>query len=592
MDYMAKPQPGSNPAAGAHGGGVRGDQVLRGSRMFEGRFGRIFRTLPAAEFDSRALEDLAHAMSAEPERDEKDRTKPAASPETKDRIQDDEENLGIDAGYTYLGQLIDHDITFDPASSLQKQNDPDGLIDFRTPALDLDCVYGRGPDDQPYMYDASGKKFLLGTPLSFTQGGVEKALDLLRLGPNQRAVIGDKRNDENVIVSQLQGVFLRFHNRLVDDRVAELRKQNAGLSDDDLLRKIDFKDVQREMRWHYQYVVVNDFLPKIVGEETMNKIWPNREAGNTCGNGPNLCFYAPREEAFIPIEFSAAAYRFGHSMVRPIYRLNKEHDENTVGKGDHPGLAGRFFIFAGVQERGLNGFGAFPRHWAIDWSLFFDIDGSGKLGGKQRAQPAYKIDTSLVNPLAFLPEFSDPKSFDAVGARLTLDQQPKDNLRPRQLSHSSPSNLAIRNLWRGNSMGLPSGQDVARAMGETPLTPEELLVGKAVLKDDGSIDAKKLSSVRNDYFRDRAPLWYYVLAEALAQWRTAAQGKPKDEANKVPVTLGPVGGRIVAETLIGLLVSDSHSYMNQNPKWKPGPPVASGGTPFTMGHFIKYALKL
>lgn len=79
---------------------------------------------------------------------------------------DDEENQGINAGYTYLGQFIDHDLTFDPASSLQKQDDPDALVDFRTPRFDLDNIYGRGPDDQPYLYEEDGRLLQLGRPLT------------------------------------------------------------------------------------------------------------------------------------------------------------------------------------------------------------------------------------------------------------------------------------------------------------------------------------------------------------------------------------------------------------------------------------------
>src|SRR6266481_6795429 len=133
---------------------VRGLMSTRTSPSFEGRFGRMFRSLPAARFgkdNDQTLINLAalgDAMSA-------DFDKPFDG-------RDDEES-GIPALYTYFGQFIDHDITFDPASSLQKQNDPDALIDFRTPAFDLDNVYGRGPDDQPYMYD--GQAFLLGGPL-------------------------------------------------------------------------------------------------------------------------------------------------------------------------------------------------------------------------------------------------------------------------------------------------------------------------------------------------------------------------------------------------------------------------------------------
>src|SRR5207249_3346102 len=123
--------------------------------LFEGRFGRMFRTLPPAEFVEDDLIALAEAMIAEHE--------DPPTPETED---DDEENQGISAGYTYLGQFIDHDLTFDPASSLQKQNDPEALEDFRTPRFDLDCVYGRGPNDQPYLYEDKGVRMLLGRRLT------------------------------------------------------------------------------------------------------------------------------------------------------------------------------------------------------------------------------------------------------------------------------------------------------------------------------------------------------------------------------------------------------------------------------------------
>src|SRR5205807_10087926 len=145
----------------------------------------------------------------------------------------DEEESGIPALYTYLGQFIDHDLTFDPTSSLQKQNDPDALVDFRTPAFDLDNVYGRGPDDQPYMYDGSNA-FLLGDAIS---GGDPQAKDLPRNNANpRRALIGDPRNDENTIVSQLQGLFLHFHNRTL--------KHNPSAS---------FAQLQKLVRFHSQY---------------------------------------------------------------------------------------------------------------------------------------------------------------------------------------------------------------------------------------------------------------------------------------------------------------------------------------------------
>ncbi len=205
------------PNAGAHGTTIRGLTLSRGPSFFGGQFGRMFRALPPAEFgetDSQTEQNLltlGKAMVADP-----------------DPVKDgpDPEESGIPAAYTYLGQFIDHDLTFDPASSLQQQDDPDGLVDFRTPRFDLDCVYGKGPDDAPYLYTSDGR-FIQGRPLSGAASN-PNARDLPRSQPTdptkpediknaRRAIIGDPRNDENVIVSQLQGLFHRFHNRLMAD---------------------------------------------------------------------------------------------------------------------------------------------------------------------------------------------------------------------------------------------------------------------------------------------------------------------------------------------------------------------------------------
>ncbi|WP_096448312.1 peroxidase family protein [Mesorhizobium sp. 113-1-2] len=550
-----------------HGGGIRGADVSRRSSLFEGRFGRMFRELAPAVHSQSALLALGDAMTADPEKTGDGR--PMAAAETDKHIQDDEENTGIAAGYTYLGQFIDHDITFDPSSLLMQMNDPDSLVDFRTPRLDLDSVYGRGPADQPYLYIDG--KFRLGKQL-FELNKPSPSRDLPRYrdpenpGSAARALIGDKRNDENVIVSQLHGIFMRLHNRLMDEPK---------------LKGATFDEVQRMVRWHYQYVVLNDFLPRICGAGLIDEILPHRRSvASAAEKKPKLQFFHWRNMPYMPLEFSVAGYRFGHSMVRPIYRLNTE-----LNGGDDPlsatpdekarGLAGRFFIFAGVASRGLNGFNEFPTQWAIDWSLFFDIDGSGKKGGKHRAQPAYKIDTSLVNPLGFLPEFS--KTVPA-SPPLTLAQLQAQPIDPK----NDPANLASRNLLRGLALRMPSGQSVARAMGVPVIPDADLKIGKAVLDDMKT--AKSVVDIDGE-FADNAPLWYYVLAEAQHDWfkRASKKGSKGDEE---PAHLGPVGGRIVAETLVGLAYGDGHSYLIQDPNWEP--PI--GGRSLTMGHLIKYAL--
>jgi Animal haem peroxidase len=524
-----QPSRGGNSAYRPHGSKLRGAEFPPKSSLFEGKFGRMFRTLPAANFSLGALEALGKAMTAGGDPLEQ-------TPETK---PDDEENKGMAAGYTYLGQFIDHDLTFDPASSLQKNNDPEALVDFRTPRFDLDCIYGRGPDDQPYMYRDDALHMLLGHKVSgsdFDPNTRDIPRNTPEAGEPARALIGDPRNDENTIVSQLQSTILRFHNRMAD-----FLTQRDG-------KAPQFEKVQQEVRWHYQWLVLHDFLPTIIGKETLYSILPQlkQEAEGLVFDyfTPNLKFFKWKEEPFIPVEFAVAAYRFGHSMIRPIYRLNTHNLD-------------RFFIFP-VKDKngnftdGLTGFKSFPEDRAVDWTLFFNIESREELG-KNRVQPAYKIDTSLVNPLGFLPP---------------------------SVAKDIPS-LAERNLKRALRMSLPSGQSVARLMGFPVIPDERLLVGKANAADGAT--NKPITSLSPE-FANNAPLWYYILAEAQQEVQKAAQQLPpnpseddKKKVNDIPVRLGAVGGRIVGEVFVGLLYGDSHSYLRQYPCWKPIPEFCRHG---------------
>ena len=269
----------------------------------------------------------------------------------------------------------------------------------------------------------------------------------------------------------------------------------------------------------------------------------------------------------MPIEFAAAAYRFGHSMVRSIYRLNTELGSHPTRVQKERGVAGRQFILGARGDESLNGFREFPRIWAIDWPLFFEF-GHRKLddpanSGPSRIQPAYKIDSSLVNPLAYLPEFSKP----GTGGNF---QEDKDG-HPEAKDHEIAM-LALRNLLRGLRMGLPSGQTVARYMDIEPIPDDELMVGKATvdgLKENKSI--LHISPTARKSFKDNAPLWFYILAEAQHQWANEAEesGGDKNAKNSVPVRLGPVGGRIVTEVLVGLMLGDRFSFLSQWPSWNP-----------------------
>ena len=469
-----------------------------------GRFTRLFPYLPAARFNQKDLEALAGAMIAPPEEPE---------PEPRD---DPEENQGIPAAYTYLGQFIDHDLTFDPISHLRAtltRARLRALVDFRTPRFDLDNLYGRGPDDQPYMYGDDGIRMLLGERMSetpFDPGAVQ-----LPRGPNGRALIGDPRNDENRIVAQLHAIFLRFHNRVVD----QLRETNEHVS---------FRDVRDQVRWHYQLIVVKDFLPAILDQQTYDSVFP--DAFRYVTTIPRL-----GEDALelMPVEFSVAAYRFGHSMVRPRYKLNRDIERP---------------IFSDDGDD-LGGFRPVPAGWAIDWQRFIDLGHDGK----PAPQLSYKIDTSLAHPLGHLP------------GRIAKD----------------PSSLALRNLMRGAAFQLPSGQEVAAALRIPPIPDEELMIGPATADGEREPITEVVPGLAGN-----APLWAYILSEAQVMSWENASGPVSDET---PIRLGPVGGRLVAEVFASLLRGDRTSYLYAEPAFKPIRAFTRDGT-FGLAQLINVAL--
>jgi len=483
--------------------GDRPDQVM------EGRFTRLFPYLPAASFDHGDLVRLAEHMIAAAE------TGPETTP-------DPEENPGIPAAYTYLGQFIDHDLTFDPSSHLREKLSRAQLrrlVDFRTPRLDLDNLYGRGPDDQPYMYEDGGLYLLLGEHLPGNPLD-PYAIDLPR-GPNGRALIGDPRDDENRIVAQLHTIFLRFHNAVAD------RMGGKG--------NVSLQEVRQQVQWHYQWTVVGDFLPRILPRQTYESVFPSPYRPVT-----TIRRLKENDLELMPVEFSVAAYRFGHSMVRPRYRLNPDPDV------EHP-------IFSDDPDdftADLGGFRRIPPGWAIDWQFFVDL---GQQAGPN-PQLSYKIDTSLAHPLGNLP------------ARVARD----------------PSSLALRNLERSVTFQLPSGQQVARELKLPVIPDEELTIGPATVAGPRQPITEVVPRLAGN-----APLWAYILSEAqVTSWQSA----PGPAADKTPVKLGPVGGRLVAEVFASLLLGDRRSYLYAEPAFSPRPEFTPGGT-FGLAELINVALR-
>lgn len=403
--------------------------------------------------------------------------------------------------FTYLGQFIDHDITANtdreigisdianldgsakPLTPLDPAQVEAGLTNGRRAHLDLDSVYGDGPGLIPRvsttaqeLYEDDGSLLLR----LHDQGDV---FDLPRNGKTHRAVIADMRNDENVIVGQLHAAILKSHNKVVS-------LLSSGDAVDDYVR------ARQLIRWAYQYVVLYDYLPTVCDTGVVKDV---------LANGPR--FFSPAVSGgtlFMPLEFSVAGFRFGHSMIRPFYELNDDTTE-TIDKL----LEGRSRVDPNT--------GQLPKELVVDWQRFTGDDPVNK---------ARRIDAKLAAGLFNLPFGPDILS-----------------------------RLAQRNLLRGYLLGLPTGQAVAHAMGIQPLAEEDLLC-----EESSAVE----TAFNTGGFGKRTPLWYYILKEA--------------EIQKEGNSLGAVGSRIVAETLIGLVKQDPIGVLGaHDSKVHAGTPDQGGG---------------
>jgi hypothetical protein len=401
------------------------------------RYARLFPELPPFEADEAFLRALGRA---------------GGICDCDDATDSPGSLSGVAAGWPIFGQFVAHDVTAD-RSALQSHVDPTALRNARAPRLNLECLYGDGPVGHPFLFRRDDPaKFLLG----------DEGHDVCR-NREGIAIIGDPRNDSHMLMTQLHLAMLKAHNRFVDEA-------RAGGTQEPKV----FETATRELRWHYQTAVLDEFLPSLVGRELVDEI---------ATSGPR--WFRP-EEVFIPLEFADAAYRYGHSQIRQQYRLNCRTEPVAI----FPDLLG---------------FRPVPRAREVDWTLFFD----GPNAGAQRAK---KIDGRLARPLIQLPV--------VITGESEIEEY-----------HS----LAVRDLERGQGVGLPSGESVARHLGLTPLTRDQ--VGLGAVGWSGA-----------------TPLWYYILREAAVE----SSGE----------RLGPVGGRIVAEVLVTLLDRDPTSVRYATDDWR------------------------
>ncbi|MEA2825817.1 MAG: hypothetical protein QOG43_256 [Actinomycetota bacterium] len=482
-------------------------------------------------------------------------------------------NSTIPAIYTYWGQFIDHDTTAntDRDSVVSDITRPDLkpvppaqvvklLKNLRRPNLDLDSLYGNGPalmnkhHNDDGMYD--GPRFRLGTnadgpgiPGVKIPPEADLHRDLPRIGPlldagvitmddipaslkddpnlRTRAFVGDLRNDENLLVAQFHTAVLRFHNKVVD----RLAKKDIG-------PKVQFRRAQQLTRFHYQWLVVNDYLRTVTAPGVVDKVLTG---------GPKH-YHPVHGELFMPLEYSVAAFRFGHSMVRGGY----DHNRNFGSPGNVLPFAAfnQLFLFTGngfqidpadptksVRNPFL-GQPTLPFNWIIEFDRFTN-----------KADPneghfARKIDTRIVPPITQMVN-------EGTGSAIQDDAgKPIREL----LRH-----LGQRNLVRGYLLSIPTGQAVAAELGVVPLSEDELQQGNT---------PEVNAALAQGGFLEHTPLWYYVLKEA----EVRANGN----------SLGEVGSRIVCETLIGVLRNDPDSYLNQPTGWDPSDGVTlPNGDPIT-----------
>jgi hypothetical protein len=422
----------------------------------------------------------------------------------------DNTNPDMTVGFTFLGQFIDHDLTFDPMPIICNQTASPNL---RTRFFDLESVYGRGPDRDRLLYDRA--ELEREAPIKFFVD-FEAPRDLPRTS-QQRAIIADPRNDENVIISQLHLAFLKFHNEVTDHLAVKKAAELAALDPAERPHRL-FQLTQESVRRHYQWIVVNQFLGATLDQAVFTTV----KTG-----GPTV--YTGAKTQKIPREFQVAAYRFGHSQIRPGYKVN-------VGFGA-PIFDARIDPREGDPNDLRGGRRAFRRF--VEWDAFFDF-GTNEIdpdtrGVRDKAKRNKRIDPFISSPMFDLP----------VGPGLV---EPNDTRK----------SLAGRNLERHLQHGLASGQAIAVALGYTPLA------------------AADLSELQPLGFHNSTPLWYYILKEALVQ----QQGR----------RLGQVGSRIVAEVFFGLLKADPQSYLNA-PGWTPDLPRRNGSVagPFTMTDLLTFA---
>jgi hypothetical protein len=430
----------------------------------------------------------------------------------------------ISAGFTYLGQFVDHDLTFDKTNVMLGENvSPADLLQARSPSLDLDSLYGAGPTEpgSAKFYEADGFHLKMGKTVAIGDLPAMEGFDLPRGAGNtaaekRKAVIPDPRNDENLAVAQTHLAFIRFHNRVVDTLPASVPASQR------------FAKARERVTRHYQWMLRTDYLPRICAQGVVNDVFNNGRKAFEVGA-------TPTDVPTMPIEFSVAAFRLGHSMIRGAYNWNKVFD----GGG---GTLDLLFEFSGVSGS-LGGDPRLPSNWIADFRRLYDFGEANRpalVVPEDKFNQALRIDTTLVSPLKTLPNF------------------PADE-----------DNLAFRNLARAKMVKLATGQQMATFLKNKGVTLTKLT--KAQIREgNNGVQLGNLTQAQREALLKDTPLWFYILREAELN-----QGRLKG-----------VGARIVAETFHRAMEGSQTSIV-RNPNWRPS--LGPNDTTFGMIDLLLFA---
>jgi hypothetical protein len=431
----------------------------------------------------------------------------------------------VPAGFTYLGQFVDHDLTFDKTDvTFGDTISPARLLQNRSPSLDLDSLYGAGPGDpaSAKFYEPDGLHLRMGKTEAVDGFAAKDGFDLPRgagssATAKRAAIIPDERNDENLAVAQTHLAFIRFHNRVVD---------TLGSSGSPAERLAAARELVTK---HYQWMVRTDYLPRICAPSIVTNVFSQGRKAFEVGA-------LPTSMPTMPVEFSVAAFRLGHAMIRADYSWNTHFPAATLDQ---------LFDFSGLM--GNLGVGnPLPSIWIADFRRLFNFKQAGRQDLEVSASKfnrAMRIDTKLVTPLRTL-RVSDPD--------------------PR-------NNLAFRNLLRADMVKLATGQQMVKFLTNKGLTPTKLTAAQIRDGNNGAT-LGSLTTTQRDALVANTPLWFYVLREAEFN-----QGQLKG-----------VGGRIVAETFHRAMEGSAFSIVRDT-NFRPS--LGPDNTTFRMVDLLLFAFE-